>query len=234
MLDIQWEDAHVIVVYKPAGIEAQSSRGFSPDMVSELKRYIHSLSPDKGEPYVGVVHRLDQPVSGLMVYAKTKQAAAELSRQVSESSMTKKYQAVLCGKAVDKVDKYVDYLLKDGKTNTSRIVDKGITGAKCAQLWFQSLQTIETIEYGWLTLDEIELITGRHHQIRVQMAARGWPVWGDHKYNPAFQAGKGKGMIALAACELTFLHPQTRKVMIFKYAPRGAGFEYFKVAESPL
>lgn len=227
MLEIQWEDDHVIVVHKPAGIEAQSSRGFSADMVSELKRHIHSLSPDKGEPYIGVIHRLDKPVSGLMVYAKTKKAAAELSRQVTSSSMIKKYKAVLCGKVVDKVDNCVDYLLKDGKTNTSRIVDKGITGAKRAELRFQSLQAIETKEYNWLTLAEIELVTGRHHQIRVQMAARGWPVWGDNKYNPDFRDGKDKASIALAACELTFRHPQTKEMMTFKSVPRGTGFDFF-------
>jgi len=232
MLEIQWEDTQVIVVYKPAGVESQSSRGFSSDMVSELKRHIHSLSPDKGEPYVGVIHRLDKPVSGIMVYAKTKKAAAELSRQVSGSDMTKKYKVVLCGKVVDKVDNYVDYLLKDGKTNTSRIVDKGITGAKRAELRFRRQQTMETKEYGWLTLADIELVTGRHHQIRVQMAGQGLPVWGDNKYNPVFQDGKKKASIALAACELTFLHPQTKEKMTFRSEPRGAGFDYFSAAES--
>lgn len=232
MLEVQWEDSQVIVVYKPAGMESQSSRGFSADMVSELKRHIHSLSPDQGEPYIGVIHRLDKPVGGLLVYAKTKKAAAELSRQVSNGTMTKKYRTVLCGKAVDKVDNYVDYLLKDGKTNTSRIVDKWITGAKRAELRFRSLQTSETKEYGWLTLAEIELVTGRHHQIRVQMAGRGLPVWGDNKYNPAFQNGKSRASIALAACELAFLHPQTREKMTFQCKPRGAGFDYFSAAES--
>lgn len=232
MLEVIWEDAEVIVVYKPAGAESQSSRSFSADMVSEIKRHIHSSSPAKGEPYVGVIHRLDKPVSGLMVYAKTKKAAAELSRQVSGNDMTKKYKVVLCGKVVDKVDHFVDYLLKDGKTNTSRIVDKGITGAKRAELQFRSLQTTETKEYGWLTLAEVELVTGRHHQIRVQMAGRGWPVWGDHKYNPAFRGGNGKMLIGLASCELVFLHPQTPKKMTFKRNPRGGSFQYFAETEN--
>ena len=180
MLNILYEDEAVLVVWKPVGMESQSGRGFDADMVSEIKRYLstkkavdnHNLSTKPVEPYVGVIHRLDKPVSGVMVYAKTKNAAASLSKQVAEGKMHKKYLAVLCGKPVDNVEKYVDYLLKDEKENTSRIVDMGIKGGKRAELICRALETKPVEPYGELTLAEIELLTGRHHQIRVQMSAR--------------------------------------------------------------
>lgn len=190
MLRILYEDEHMIVVWKPVGMESQSSRGFGADMVSEIRRHIHKLStktsPKTGEPYVGVIHRLDKPVSGVMVYAKEKKAAAVLSRQVAEGKMKKRYLAVVCGKPVDNVENYVDYLLKDDKMNVSRIVDMGITGAKQAELICRTLETKQVEPYGLLSLAEIELLTGRHHQIRVQMAGHGLPLWGDNRYNPQF------------------------------------------------
>ena len=197
MLNILYEDEAVLGVGKPVGIESQSGRGFDADMVSEIKRYLstkkavdnHNLSTKPVEPYVGVIHRLDKPVSGVMVYAKTKNAAASLSKQVAEGKMHKKYLAVLCGKPVDNVEKYVDYLLKDEKENTSRIVDMGIKGGKRAELICRALETKPVEPYGELTLAEIELLTGRHHQIRVQMSGHGLPLWGDNRYNPAFQKG---------------------------------------------
>ena len=146
---------------------------------------------------MGVIHRLDKPVSGVMVYAKTKNAAAALSKQVAEGKMHKKYLAVLCGKPVDNVEKYVDYLLKDEKENTSRIVDMGIKGGKRAELICRVLESKTVEPYGELTLAEIELLTGRHHQIRVQMSGHGLPLWGDNRYNPAFcQGDQAAGSIA--------------------------------------
>mgnify|MGYP003061542611 CR=1 FL=1 len=205
MLDILYEDKDILVVVKPAGVESQTSRRLEPDMVSEIRKYlvIHKLCTPGKEPYVGVIHRLDKPVSGVMVYAKTKNAAASLSKQVAEGKMHKKYLAVLCGKPVDNVEKYVDYLLKDEKENTSRIVDMGIKGGKRAELICRALETKPVEPYGELTLAEIELLTGRHHQIRVQMSGHGLPLWGDNRYNPAFQ----KGDAAMELC------PQCRKAM---------------------
>lgn len=242
MLRVLYEDESLIVVWKPVGMEAQSSRGFGADMVSEIKKHIHKLSPRAGEPYVGVIHRLDKPVSGVMVYAKTKKAAAALSKQVSENKMKKKYLAVVCGKIVHNVDNFVDYLLKDEQLNLSRIVDKGITGGKRAELICRKLETIEMEPYGALTLAEIELKTGRHHQIRLQMAGHGLPLWGDNKYNPMFDgqtesgseksisAARGPRMrvdVALASFQLTFTHPETGKNMIFEQMPDGMIFRKF-------
>ncbi len=230
MLDVLYEDQAIIVVKKPVGVESQSSRGFGADMVSEIKRHIHNLSPKAGEPYVGVIHRLDKPVSGVMVYAKTKSAAAALSKQVADGKMKKKYFAVVCGKPVDKVDNFVDYLLKDGKTNTSRIVDKWTDGGKPAELRFRELESRIVEPYGELSLLEVELLTGRHHQIRVQMAGHGLPLWGDNKYNPAFgrQAGRGPEHVALSSCELTFFHPVTGRSMTFSKKPEGKIFQNFQ------
>lgn len=220
MLEILYEDTKVLVVWKPPGLEAQSSRGIGADMVSEIRRHIHNLSPGEKIPYVGVIHRLDKPVSGIMVYAKDKRSAASLSRQVSQGSMDKRYLAVLCGQVDKNVDKYVDYLLKDEKNNQSRVVDMGITGAKRAELEYRVLKRRKSELYGELTLAEISLITGRHHQIRVQMAAHGFPLWGDRKYNPAFsEAKKGTENIALSAYRLAFFHPATGKAMDFCRRP---------------
>ena len=205
---------------------------------------------------MGVIHRLDKPVSGVMVYAKTKKAAAALSAQVSAGKMSKTYLTVVCGKPVDNVDKYVDYLLKDEKSNTSKIVDKGIKGGKLAELVFRSVETREVEPYGTLTLAEIRLLTGRHHQIRVQMAGHGLPLWGDNRYHSQFggtalAAGMDKKMncgesgsgqmsreqtnsgrmgreqIALAAWKLTFTHPETGKTMTFSHLPENAVFSCF-------
>lgn len=229
-----YEDMQIIVVWKPVGMESQSSRGFEADMVSEIRRHIHTLStknPQKsGEPYVGVIHRLDKPVSGVMVYAKDKKSAATLSKQVAEGKMKKHYFTVLCGKPVDNVENYVDYLLKHEKLNMSEIVDKGITGAKRAELICRALETKQIEPYGELTLAEIELLTGRHHQIRVQMAGHHLPIWGDNRYNPQF-SGKtaefGRADVALAACRLTFTHPATGKTMAFFHLPEGKIFQNF-------
>ena len=247
MLNILYEDEAILVVWKPVGMESQLARGFQADMVSEIRRYLstknrednHNLSTKSTEPYVGVIHRLDKPVSGVMVYAKEKKAAAALSKQVSEGKMHKKYLTVLCGKPVDNVEKYVDYLLKDEKENVSRIVDMGIKGGKRAELICRALETKEIPPYGQLTLAEIELLTGRHHQIRVQMSGHGMPIWGDNRYNPEFSqrqpAESGtriprrapRADVALAAFELTFTHPVTGKQLTFRQNPSGGIFRQF-------
>ena len=160
MLSVLYEDSDILVAVKPAGVESQSARGFAKDMVSEIRRYltiqarnpqnIHKLTTlsSKGQgknqpPYVGVIHRLDKPVSGVMVYAKTKRAAAALSEQVQSHKMKKIYTAVVHGKPVNMVDNYVDYMVKTPDGNYSQVVDKGITGAKKAELSYEVLKTVD-------------------------------------------------------------------------------------------
>lgn len=241
MLTVFYEDKDIIVVKKPVGVESQAVSSFAPDMVSEIRKHINRLSTASrgktGEIYVGVIHRLDKPVSGIMVYAKTRKAAAALSKQVQEHQMKKTYRAVICGKPVDSVGNFVDYLLRDGKTNGSKIVDKGIKGAKRAELSYRLLKTAEVpvdkgegLQSQMLSLVEIKLLTGRHHQIRVQFAGHGLPLWGDSRYNPQFQKGAGGyrgASVALASCGLEFVHPVTGKVMSFTMEPDGMGFELF-------
>ena len=226
-LNILYEDEEILVVEKPAGMESQSAKSFEPDMVSEVKRHIHTLSPKPTPPYVGVIHRLDKPVGGVMVYAKTKRAADVLSRQVSGHEMEKVYAAVVCGKPVENSGAYVDYLWKDGKNNCSKIVDKGIKEGKLAELSFRIVDSRTNGEEEYSLL-EITLKTGRHHQIRVQMAGHGTPLWGDRKYNPAFQEGSVRGSVALFARSLTFSHPVTKKKMTYEAEPKGEGFEMFQ------
>ena len=191
MLKVLYEDDEILVVIKPAGVESQAAKRFVPDMVSEVKKYlvINKACPPGKEPYVGVIHRLDRPVSGVMVYAKTKRAAASLSQQVHGHQMRKIYTAVIHGRPVNTVDKYVDYMVKTPDGNYSQVVDKGITGAKKAELSYKVLKTVGGEAVGMpgmeLSLVRIELKTGRHHQIRVQMAYHGTPLYGDMKYGVA-------------------------------------------------
>ena len=192
MLKVFYEDQDIIVVKKPVGVESQATHSFAPDMVSEIRKHINKLSTAAGESYVGVIHRLDKPVGGIMVYAKTKKAAAALSKQVQEHKMKKTYRAVICGKPVDNVGNFVDYLLKDEKENLSRIVDKGISQSKRAELRYQVVDSQE-IDGDILTLVEIELLTGRHHQIRVQFAGHGLPLWGDNRYGVAAKSIDAEG-----------------------------------------
>lgn len=249
MVKIIYEDKDIIVAEKPVGMESQSSRRFEPDMVSEIKKHLSTKlstypSTRSPEPYVGVIHRLDKPVGGIMVYAKNQKAAASLSRQVQGSQMKKIYKAVVCGKLVDNVGNYVDYLLKHGKTNYSQIVDKTAADSKRAELNYQVLGIIQGEKP--ISLVQVELLTGRHHQIRVQFASRQNPLWGDNKYNPAWGgtlpimgcrnereiAGAvmertQAGSLALWAACLSFYHPVTNKYMKFSIEPKAEIFTRF-------
>lgn len=223
MIKILYEDNDVIVAVKPPGMESQSAHSFQPDMVSEIKKHLSTKKSTNQstmgkEPYVGVIHRLDKPVGGVMVYGKNQKAAASLSRQVQNRQMEKHYLAVICGKPVDNVGNYVDYLLKEGKTNVSRIVDKSVEEAKRAELSYQVLAEKE--ENGKLyTLVDVELLTGRHHQIRVQFAGRNTPLLGDMKYGDSKERTVG---LCLFSSRLSFIHPVTGKRMEFEEKPAGA------------
>lgn len=228
---IVYEDRDIIVCEKEAGVPVQSAGIGTKDMVSILKNYRSESEYIKGEPYIGVIHRLDQPVQGLLVFAKTKEAAAALSAQAAGDAMQKKYLAVACGDAMGAEGELHDYLLKDGRTNSSRVVKKETKGAKEARLVYRILNKKEG-----LMLAEIRLYTGRHHQIRVQMANAGMPLYGDQKYgNPGsvveetsgdgrYVKGSGQSMLALCAYKLSFNHPVTGKVMEFTCTPKGSIF----------
>ena len=210
-LKILFEDTHVIVCYKPAGVPTQTSKIGSQDMVSILKNYLYKNQKEKKEPYVAVIHRLDQPVEGILVFGKTPFAAKELSAQMQGAGFGKYYQAVVCGKFEE----------KSGKLDLSKVCDPSIKDAKRAVLFYEVEE--EGLEDGEeRSLVNIKLETGRHHQIRVQMAAAGCPIWGDAKYNEKQSNGRRK--IALCASHLEFLHPKTKEKMIFEIEPEGEGF----------
>ena len=213
-LNILFEDDHVLVVKKDAGIPVQAGKMRMMDLQGLIKNELYRRNRKGGEPYLGLIHRLDQPVEGVMVFAKTPFAAGALSEQVTDGRMKKHYLALLCGKPSEDSGKLVDYLVKDGRTNTSSVVKSQEKDAKRAELNYQVLKRYEDT-----TLVEVELITGRHHQIRVQMANAGWPLYGDTKYNPKFQDVMEHVQTALCAYKLSFVHPKTKKVMEFCIEP---------------
>ena len=213
-LNILFEDDHVLVVKKDAGIPVQAGKMRMMDLQGLIKNELYRRNRKGGEPYLGLIHRLDQPVEGVMVFAKTPFAAGALSEQVTDGRMKKHYLALLCGKPSEDSGKLVDYLVKDGRTNTSSVVKSQEKDAKRAELNYQVL-----MRYEETTLVEVELITGRHHQIRVQMANAGWPLYGDTKYNPKFQDVMEHVQTALCAYKLSFVHPKTKKVMEFCIEP---------------
>ena len=213
-LNILFEDDHVLVVKKDAGIPVQAGKMRMMDLQGLIKNELYRRNRKGGEPYLGLIHRLDQPVEGVMVFAKTPFAAGALSEQVTDGRMKKHYLALLCGKPSEDSGKLVDYLVKDGRTNTSSVVKEQNKDAKRAELNYQVLKRYEDT-----TLVEVELITGRHHQIRVQMANAGWPLYGDTKYNPQFQDVTEHVQTALCAYKLSFVHPKTKKVMEFCIEP---------------
>lgn len=209
---ILYEDKDLCVCEKPAGLPVQTAGVSSKDLVSELRAYLAGKTKGSGVPYLGVVHRLDQPVHGVMVFAKTKEAAASLSAQAADGRMKKVYRAVTSPAPAADAGTLVNWLVKDGRTNTSRAVPEGTKGARRAELDFRVLE-----RRGERALLEIVLHSGRHHQIRVQTAAAGIPLLGDRKYGTeAFPA------LCLCAASLVFTHPRTKKTMRFSCEP---GFE---------
>ena len=213
-LKILFEDEHIMVVKKDAGIPVQAGKLRMMDLQGLIKNELYKRNRKGGEPYLGLIHRLDQPVEGVMVFAKTPFAAGSLSEQVTDGRMKKHYLALLCGKPETNEGTLVDYLVKDGRTNTSSVAKAGEKDAKRSELNYKVLKRNDET-----TLVEVELITGRHHQIRVQMANAGWPLYGDTKYNPAFQETKEHVQTALCAYQLSFVHPKSKKVMEFSIEP---------------
>ena len=219
-IEIIYEDEQILVCRKMAGIPVQTAKLGQQDMVSMLKIYRMSK---KEVPEIHVVHRLDQPVEGVMVFAKDSKAAASLSKQIQQKSVDKFYHAIVEGVPEPKEGQLVDWLLRDGKTNTSKVVAPKTKDGKEARLTYKVLQSKENIQ----SLVEVHLETGRHHQIRVQMSHAGYPLVGDKKYNPNCQAGYLP--IGLCSVKLAFSHPKTGKNMEFSIEPTGEAFQNFKL-----
>lgn len=222
---IIYEDDDILVCYKPAGVAVQTKRMGEQDMESLLRNYLAG----KGEkPYIGIVHRLDQPVEGVMVFAKTAKAAAALNRQMQESGFGKYYYAVTSTVPKEKKGTLVDYLCKDGRSNTSSVVTKQTPGAKCARLEYEVVAELGADGgTGRRALVCVHLLTGRHHQIRVQLAHAGCPLVGDRKYNR--QENQTETGLALCSYHIAFEHPESKKKLTYEITPRGKSFHSFPI-----
>ncbi len=215
-LKVIYEDNHIIVVEKPPNIPSQGDKTEDVDMLTLIKEYLKEKYNKPGNVYLGLVHRLDRPVGGIMVFAKTSKAASRLSNQVREKVFKKEYLAIVDGKPEKDKDTLENYLLKNERTNTSRIVKENTPGSKYAKLDYEVLKYNEEIN---LSLLKILLHTGRHHQIRVQLAGMGHSICGDQKYGTR---GRGK-QISLWAYKLTIEHPITKESMTFTDVPEPIG-----------
>ena len=215
-LKVIYEDNHILVVEKPPNIPSQSDKTNDINMLTICKKYIKEKYNKPGNVYLGLVHRLDRPVGGIMIFAKTSKAASRLSNQVREKIFKKKYLAVVDGKPENKTGILEDYLYKDERNNISKVVNKDKKNAKYAKLEYELIVYDEVKN---LSLLSINLYTGRHHQIRVQLSNFGHSIFGDQKYGTR---GKGK-QIALWAYELEIEHPITKEKMTFKDLPQNKG-----------
>lgn len=211
-LEILYEDNHIIVVVKPYNVLSQADNTNDIDMLSIIKMYIKEKYNKPGNVYLGLVHRLDRPVGGIMVFAKTSKAASRLSEQVREKKLKKRYLAVVNGIIKNDNDELTNYIVKC-KDNSSKITVKG--EGQIAKLKYTVLE--RNIKEN-LTLVDIDLETGRHHQIRVQMANIGHTLYGDQRYGK-----QDKKQIALFSYELEFIHPVNKELMKFEKMPYKEG-----------
>lgn len=217
-LNILYEDNHIIVVVKPCNILSQSDNTGDVDMLTIIKKYIKEKYNKLGNVYLGLVHRLDRPVGGIMVFAKSSKAASRLTDMIKKHDFTKKYVAIVNGTFKEKSGEFQDYLLKQDNGNT--IVTTKNRG-KNAVLKYNVLD--EDVIHN-LSLVEIELLTGRHHQIRVQFSTRNHALYGDQRYGK-----KDKEQIALWAYDLEFIHPVKKEKMKFVcYPPKINGWKLFE------
>lgn len=204
-MKILFEDNHLLVVEKPINVPMQEDESKDLDLLSMAKAYLKETYQKPGNVYCGLVHRLDRPVGGVVVFAKTSKAASRLADSMRQNTWHKRYEAIVEGTLPNQTT-LVDYLHKDEKTNTTQVVskDKG----KYAELAY----TVLASEGNRHKLS-IELKTGRSHQIRVQFASRTCPLWGDQRYNKNAKVGQ---QLALWAVELSFPHPTTHEMLTFK------------------
>ena len=215
-LNVIYEDNHIIVVEKPVNIPSQGDKTGDKDMLNIIKEYLKIKYNKLGEVYLGLVHRLDRPTGGIMVFAKTSKAASRLSEQIRNNEFHKSYLCIVDGKMEKDKDTFEDYLYKNERTNTSRIAKPNEKNAKKAVLDYEVLKYNEEIN---LSVIKVNLHTGRHHQIRVQFASRNHALYGDQKYG---SRGRGK-QLALWAYLLNFKHPTTKENLTFTIEPEHIG-----------
>jgi len=208
-VQIVYEDNHLLVVVKPPNMPTQADASGDADLHSTMKQYIAEKYQKPGAVYLGLVHRLDRPVGGLVVLARTSKAADRLSEQVRKKTLARQYVAAVRGSAPHRQE-LNDWLLKDEKTNTVHAVREGTAGAKDARLEYELAGCAED-----LSLLRVKLYTGRSHQIRVQLSHSGNPIWGDARYG----GGKPGEQIALWGAHLGLIHPTKKEAMHFDALP---------------
>ena len=214
-LDVLYEDNHCLAVNKPAGLPAQGDESGDPSLVDVVTAYLRERYGKPGNVYVGLVHRLDRPTSGVVLVAKTSKAAGRLSGQFRGRSISKVYWAIVERGPIEDEGVWIDWLGKDRRMNRARLLPEGDSEGKEARVSFRVLE-----RRGDRVLIELRPGTGRSHQLRVQLARRGFPILGDRKYGATTRlvAGDGRSRIALHARQLTFMHP-TRQEAIVVEAP---------------
>ena len=212
MIKVIFEDNHLLVVEKPVNILSQGDDTNDKDMVNLLKQYVKEKYNKPGNVYIGLVHRLDRPVGGIMVFAKTSKAASRLSEQVRNKSFKKTYRAVLNGNMRKDSDTLKDYLYKNKKTNMVSVVNKNHKDAKDAELSYETIAKNEKF-----SMVQVDLKTGRPHQIRVQFSSRKHPLFGDQRYGQ--DINKKGDQIALWSYKIEITHPTTKEKMEFICEP---------------
>ena len=215
-IKILYEDNQILVVLKPINILSQSDITNNEDMLTILKKYIKEKYNKPGNVYLGLVHRLDKPTGGIMVFARTSKSANRLSEQIKNKIFKKSYFSVIHNNIKDE-DVFIDYLKKVETKSYITNKDDG----KYAELNYKKLDYNEKEN---LSLVEIELKTGRNHQIRLQFASRGYPLYGDNKYG----SDKNKNL-GLYAYKLEFIHPTTKEQLVFENYPNYNPFTKFKI-----
>lgn len=238
---IVYEDETVLVIRKPAGLATESAGIGQKDVVSELKNYVAKKNLGK-MPYLGIVHRLDQPVEGLLVFAKTKKAAENLTAQLGKGTLKKEYLAVVCGKVPENTGRLVDYLAKEkgmavvknaADAKTEKDVDAQTEKAAGPQAKKAVLTYTKKAETEKFTLLAVQIETGRFHQIRAQLSHAGFPILGDEKYgseeSKELSREKKIRFTALCAASLSFRHPVTGKTMAFTQTPQNPAFADFVI-----
>ena len=210
-LVILHEDNHIIVVLKPQNIQSCQDESKDEDMLSMVKDYIKTTYNKPGNVYVGLVHRLDRPTGGVMVFAKSSKAASRLSEQMKDGDFEKRYYAVLVGEPKEDKATLTHYMKKNAVNNMVYVCPPSVDGAKFAELDYQVVDKKDG-----LSLVDVRLHTGRSHQIRVQMNAIGTPIYGDMRYGG--EKAK-KGYLALWAYYLSFTHPVSKERLVFRVQP---------------
>ncbi len=215
-INLIYEDNHLLVVEKPINMPVQKDESKDEDLLNLLKRYIKEKYNKPGEVYLALIHRLDRPVSGIMIFAKTSKAASRLNKQMRIGQINKIYLVIIEG-VLTGSGTFEDKLLKNKKTNFVKVDQSG----KESILKYKALYSKEN-----KTLVEVDLVTGRSHQIRVQFSSRGFPLVNDNKYNPK----AGLGNIGLFAKKISIIHPTLKKRMQFELnLPKEKPFDIFKV-----